>query len=110
MRRARSTRARADRSGLLRCSPSGAPGIRPDQYGVVVYEAVGRDSQIVGRRDAHEHAAREIELRAVARAKEPARPTRPEVGRGHLEARERRATQVRANALEHEERGADAPI
>src|SRR5215471_2061193 len=110
MRRARSTRARADRSGLLRCSPSGAPGVRPDQYGVVVDEAVGRHEQVGGRWDSVEYAAREIELRAVAWAKEPARPSRPEIGRGHVEARERRAAEVRADALEHEERGLDAAM
>ena len=46
----------------------------------------------------------------MAWAKEPARPSRPEIGRGHVEARERRAAEVRADALEHEERGPDAPV
>ena len=67
----------------------------------------GGNREVLRRRHALEHAARNVELRAVARAIEPARPVLPQIGARHLkrvvrlERAERRAAEMRAHRQAH---------
>ena len=85
--------------------PLSQRGIDADDELVVAFEAVRRNLEVHRGRRAFEHAAREIELRAVAGAEESARPVRHHRRITRREARLRQASQMRAGADEHQHFG-----
>ncbi len=76
--------------------------VNADLHHAVSDEAVWRHFEIQRRGHVLEDAAGQIELRAVARAVEATRPVGAELGVRGLEAAQRRATEVRAHAHQHQ--------
>src|SRR5581483_8590331 len=100
---------------LCSSSPSGGPLLvfaHADQQARVAEILIGRHQQVDRRRNILEYATGEIELRAVTRAEEPARPVGSEAGgRTGRQALRRRAAEMRADADEDQNLRLDrAPV